>query len=119
MPTDAEQLARLRVAVATGHLPADVGEWTLGRIETLERRLPRHAERDRHLRNAAAVLVPGGSRWAKARAVQEQLLRFRTMAAAGRGAEPGFGVTWHAWAALRVDPETPASIRQLLRILGD
>lgn len=107
-----EKLARLRVAVTTGRLPRDLGAWVLRQLEPLDR-----DARDDALRAAAACV--GGSRWQQARAIAELVTTIRTL--------PGymyfvFGEgtpARHVQDALRLDPETPDSIRQMLRILVD
>ena len=62
---DARQVARLRVAVETGRLPRDLGDWLLAELSPAA---ARRQERDVCLR-AAAQWVRGGP-WARARALQ-------------------------------------------------
>lgn len=108
--TAADQLARLRVAVATGHLPADLGRWALARLVDAAAGAERIALRNRLLREAAALLP--GSTWARARALRAEILAMaRRHTAAGEVREL-------VAAALEVDPDAPRSHRQLLRILG-
>jgi hypothetical protein len=61
-----EQLARLRVAIATGRLPADLGEWILSRMQSAG---ARRAHRVKELRRAAEAMQT--SRKAAARELAE------------------------------------------------
>lgn len=120
-PTDAETaaefLARLRVAAVTGRLPEDVGRWA---VDVCQEHLPataRRAARDRCLRTAANLL--SGSLWAKACRLKAEILiahGWQTRRARVRPHEAT--VASHVAQALQLDPATPASVRQLLRILG-
>jgi hypothetical protein len=65
MPSTAEMLARLRVAALTGHLPADVAEWVLERLEDPEQGDDHRQRRDATMR-ALAASIPGTT-WARAR----------------------------------------------------
>ncbi len=115
--TDAEQIARLRVAIATGRLPPDLGAWTLARVvETLEA-AERRAQRNALLRAAGDCL--GGSRYARAVEVLDIIREFDRapgLLKAGWFHES----TPHALvqAALRLHPELPRTRRHLLRILA-
>jgi hypothetical protein len=109
--TFAEQLARLRVAVATGRLPNDLGRWVLTQLVGLAPDGERIALRNQLLREAAALLP--GSTWSRARQLQAELVgmaRRRRVASQLRAllAE-----------VLELDPDCPRSLRQLLRVLGD
>ncbi|HEX6996162.1 MAG TPA: hypothetical protein VF339_18680 [Gammaproteobacteria bacterium] len=102
-----EQLARLRVAVETGRLPRDLGEWLLRRLVVRDRR-----RRDAALRAAAAEI--GGSRWRRACELARLVRELRD--------DPDADVYPNDAAelvrdALEADPDTPASIRHMLRIL--
>lgn len=70
--TWAEQISRLRVAAAVGTLPRDLGEWVLAQLEAIAPAAARLEERDALLRGAVAGL--SGSRWARARRLQRELL---------------------------------------------
>ena len=113
-PTDAEQLARLRVARATGVLPPDLGDWVLDRVTVS--RTARRREVAGLLRRAAA-LIPGTS-WAKARALQHQIRAVRAAPETFAPCElpldtaPGLVLL-----AVRIAPDCPTSVRQLLRII--
>lgn len=110
MPPFADQLARLRVAVATGRLPADLGAWVLRELAARAAAAERRELRDRLLVEAAHALLPDGSTWARAHALRAEL------AALDRRAELD-GARRLLAAALEVDPEMPRSVRQLCRIL--
>jgi hypothetical protein len=115
--TDAEQIARLRVAIATGRLPPDLGAWTLARVvETLEA-AERRAQRNALLRAAGDCL--GGSRYARAVEVLDIIREFDRapgLLKAGWFHEE----TPHALvqAALRLHPKLPRTRRYLLHILA-
>ncbi|MCM2332756.1 MAG: hypothetical protein NDI82_02280 [Anaeromyxobacteraceae bacterium] len=114
MATFAEQLARLRVAAATGVVPREVAAWAVEELEELAPAGERIDARNTLLREAAALV--SGSRWAKARRLEREL----GAAAAGRGrtaagADPVRDLVVRA---LQVDPAAALSARQLARILG-
>ena len=115
--TAADLLARLRVAVDTGRLPRDVGEWA---VEVCQEHLPatqRRMVRDRLLRQAANLVT--GSSWAKARYLQKAILEARGLRSHhARFLPRAVSVGYFVERALRVDPETPASVRQVLRIVS-
>lgn len=69
--TWAEQLARLRVAADTGHLPPDVARWAVEQLEELGPVGARIAARNARLRAAAALL--SGSRWARAARLEAEI----------------------------------------------
>lgn len=69
--TFADQLARLRVAVETGTLPASVGRWAVAQLEARASRVERVELRDDLLRQAGELV--GGSRWARARTLANEL----------------------------------------------
>lgn len=108
---DVEQLARLRVATATGRLPHDVGAWAVEFIDLAlidGRREARDVEERNRLLRRAALLIPG-SRWTRAHTL--------AAAIAGRAtAEPG--VRALVVQALQVDPGCPTSVRQILRLVA-
>jgi hypothetical protein len=112
--SDADLLARLRVAVAAGRaVPADVAAWALDALDALLPALELVSARNRHLR-AAATLV-AGSTWAKASRLRAEIIAART-----RRDDPAPGtIEHHVREALRIDPETPTSTRHLLRVLTD
>jgi hypothetical protein len=101
--TDADQLARLRVAVVTGHLSQDLGRWVLARLTPAPER---RAVRNAHLLEATRYLPPGGP-WRKARALEAAL----------RGPTTSYAINWHVRAAHASHPVCPTSHRQLLRVL--
>lgn len=108
--TDADQLARLRVAATTGRLPADLGRWAVARLVELAPAAERLALRD-HLLRAAAELLDG-STWARARRLRAELLGL------GRRHSPLDELRALLVEVLELDPACPTSIRQLLRILA-
>jgi hypothetical protein len=114
--TAAEFLARLRVATVTGKLPEDVGRWA---VETLTEMLPataRRMARDRHLRTACAML--SGSPWSKARRLEQEIRAVRGQRAPRARVRPQEAtVAFHVRQALALDPETPVSMRHLLRVV--
>ena len=111
MPPFADQLARLRVAVATGNLPADLGAWVVAELAARADAAERRELRDRLLAEAARELVPDGSTWARAGALQAEL------AAIDRRSGELDTARQLVAAALEVDPATPRSVRQLFAIL--
>ena len=73
--------------------------------------------RDAHLRTAAHLLT--GSTWAKARRLKVEILVARGhLTRRVRLKCRQRTVPYFVHAALQIDPETPASVRHLLRILG-
>lgn len=114
---DAEHLARLRVAAMTGRLPPDLGKWALQLCESRVASVERRALRNEMLRQAATV--HGGSRYAAARDIRQALQLFRDNPA--RGGLQDFAVAsflTYVQRAWQVDPERPATLRQLLVVLG-
>lgn len=107
----ADQLARLRVAVATGNLPADVGEWAIAQLAARADGTERRELRDRLLAAAAHALLPNGSTWARACALQAEIVSLHRRAGEMAIARQLVGE------ALDVDPATPRSARQLYTIL--
>lgn len=99
-----DELARLRVAVETGHLPRDLG---LLALRELTPSAERRRRRDVLIRRAAASM--DGSRWARARRIHESLSRLR--------ANPDMAEHEPLAEAFHLDPATPASVRHLLDIL--
>lgn len=114
MGEHAEQLARLRTAVATGNLPRDLGLWALDLLGELEPAAERIERRNALLRAAAARL--SGSRWAKARRLEAEIAgaSSRPLRTRSAGAD---GVRDLVVEALRADPALPRSHRHLRRIL--
>lgn len=113
--SNAALLARLRVATITGRLPAEVGRWALDVIEEHLPALELTAARNRHLR-AAADLV-SGTAWAKASRLRAEIIATRSR---NGSREPAPGtVEHHVHEAVRIDPETPTSLRHLLRVVTD
>ena len=114
--SDLEQLARFRVAIATGRLPRDLGDWALARLTESLSAADRMRRRNALLREAAARI--DGSLWAKARAVHELLECFRTYPAL-------VGCAWYppgspeqlVQEAMRIDATAPTSLRHLINIL--
>jgi len=116
VPTDREQLQRLRVAIATGRLPTDVGLWALEQSASAMAATERRRWRDELLREAARYF--GGSDWSKANKVHRMLQAFladlaRTELAAFPVQTPEHCVQ----AALRLDSDPPG-FRQVLRIVA-
>lgn len=109
-------LARLRVAVETGRLPPDVGRWA---VEAIEEHLPataRRMARDRYLRTAAAML--SGSAWSKARRLEREILAARGLRPRQPRSRPREAtVAYHIRQAVLIDPDTPTSMRHLLRVV--
>lgn len=112
MVTFAEQLARLRVAAATGVLPADVGRWALEAIGEQGAEAERIERRNLILREAASRV--SGSRWAKARRLEQEIQAVR----AGSRMRGQDGVRPLVRRALAAGP-APESLRHLLRVLAD
>lgn len=114
MATFAEQLARLRVAAATGVVPREVAAWAVEELEELAPAGERIQARNALLRQAADLV--SGSRWAKAgrleREIQAAGSRLRQRAA------DVDGVRDLVARALELDPGAPAERRQLFRIIG-
>ncbi|ABC81614.1 hypothetical protein [Anaeromyxobacter dehalogenans] len=111
MPVSAEQIARLRVAAATGVLPKDLGRWLVEFVTENAHRSERVRIRDDLLREAASRL--SGSRWAKAKRLETEI------AASLKGRTPSYddGAAGLVAQALEVGPRTRLARRQLLRIL--
>lgn len=102
-----DQLARLRVAVETGRLPRDLGEWVLRRLAVRDRR-----RRDAALRAAAERI--GGSRWRQACELARLVRELRDDPDADVHPDDAAELVRDA---LDADPETPTSIRHMLRLL--
>lgn len=111
MTAFADQLARLRVAIVTGTLPADLGTWALAELAARADGAERRALRDRLLGEAARALLPTASTWARATALRDELVAIER-----RG--PGMTDARRLIAAaLELDANTPRSARQLFAIL--
>lgn len=106
-----QQLARLRVAIVTGRLPADLGAWALAELAARAAAVERRAMRDRLLAEAARALLPDGSTWARAGALQAELAAIDRRAGAQNAARQLIAT------AIEIDPATPRSVRQLYAIL--
>ncbi len=110
-----QQLARLRTATATGVLPRDLGMWALGLLAELEPAAERIERRNALLRAAAGRV--SGSRWARARRLEQEIQalgmhpRLRVRAADD-------GVRELVARAFDIDADAPRSLRQLFRLLG-
>lgn len=115
--TDAEQIARLRVAIATGRLPSDLGDWALERVQRTFAAAERRAQRDALLRAAADRI--GGSRYARASAVLAIVRAFDLapglLSAGWFDSETPQGLVQ---SALRLHPNLPRTRRHLLHILA-
>jgi len=115
--SDAEQIARLRVACATGRLPLDLGHWALARaLETLAA-AERRAQRDDLLRRAAGLFE--GTTYARASAILDLIALFD--AAPGLlicGCFPPQSAEGLVQAALRLHAKLPRTRRRLLSILA-
>lgn len=114
MGEHAYQIRRLRTAVATGMLPRDLGMWALELLEELEPAAERVERRNALLRAAAARV--SGSRWAKARRL-EQEVEALTARPRLRERAADDGVRELVARAVEVDPDAPRSVRQLFRLL--
>ncbi|MFE8600240.1 hypothetical protein [Archangium violaceum] len=108
----ADVLARVRVAGASGIMTPDLARAVL--VELMKRAQPgeRHAVRNGFLRRAAEQ-IPGGT-WERARKLEQEVRAARMTRIAPT--DPG-AVRALVLQALEIDPGTPSSWRQLLRIL--
>ncbi|GEM_PF-1763127 len=114
---DAEQIARLRVATATGQLPRDLGDWALARILRSRAATERRAYRNALIRAAADRI--GGSIYARAAAIVELTERFDSLPGLLVAGWFPIGTTEALMqSALRLHPDLPRTRRQLLRILA-
>jgi hypothetical protein len=113
----ADNLARLRVAAATGAVPPDVARWAAEALAPLQPAAERAEARNALLRRAGALV--SGTRWARARRLAREV---RALAAAPRLRERASddGVRELVAQALEVGPGSPpASVRHLYRLLGE
>lgn len=106
--SEADQLARLRVACATGRLPADLGAWAVERLAEVLPARDLEAARNDRLRRAA--LLVGGSTWARARVLRAALV--------SKHATVPEQVRRLVDEAHALDPACPRSLRQLVRLLA-
>jgi hypothetical protein len=113
MASFADNLARLRVAAATGVAPPDLVRWAAGVVADLASVAERVETRNVLLREAAAQV--SGSRWAKARRLEREI-RALAVAPGLRERAVDDGVRELVAQALAVAP-APRSRRQLLAIL--
>ena len=107
-----ENLARLRVAAATGRIPPDLARWaldTIGEQSPVAERLERRNE----LLRAAADRV-SGSRWAKARRLEREI---QALAARPRLRESFADDGVRAVVARALEAGPAPGLRQLLRVL--
>jgi hypothetical protein len=110
--SDAENLARLRVARETGLLPPDLGEWALISLIELLPAATRIRERNRLLCAAASHLT--GSDWSKAKRLRSEVEAQSRRGGAVPVAEP---VAMLVAQALAVDPGMPTSERTFWQLL--
>jgi hypothetical protein len=115
--TDFDNLVRLRVAVATGTLPRDLGQWALERAQKSI-----GAQQARYvwvpiLRTAASLLE--GSTRSRAKELAACASEFK------RYPDLVFTAVYtsndyrhHVQAAMRIDPELPSGWRQLARLIA-
>lgn len=106
-------LARVRVARVSGTMTPELAEELLAELSERASASERQRERNRLLRDAAALV--SGSLHAKARRLESEVRAARV----GRRS-PGDdvdGVRPLVWDAFRVDPSMPAGWRQMLRII--
>lgn len=108
-----DALQRLSVAVTTGHLPPDLGQWVYCELHRDRPAGERMRERNNHLRSAAGLLPPGSSR--KHAEVIAAHIR-RRCDDPYQFLEHGT-FEWYVAAAVIADPKIPQSWRQVLRIL--
>jgi hypothetical protein len=108
--TYAEQLARLRAALDTGQLPADLGRWLLEQLVERAGADERIEARNERIRAAAALL--SGSTWARAARIRAEL------AALSRRHGELDPVRALLAEAVALAP-CPSSTRQILRILDE
>jgi hypothetical protein len=106
-----EQMARLRVARATGHIPADLATWVLTVMSAAAPDTDRRQERNQLLREAAEHIP--GSMWARAGVLAREL------DAMARRRDPRGPVLERLSAALTLDPNCPRAQRHLYRILAE
>lgn len=108
-----ENLARLRVAAATGTLDPDLGQWAVRAIIEFAPAVARVGARNHLLREAAAHL--SGSTRAKARRIVDEIARARRQTIPVHSdADP---VSRLVAEAMKVDPNTPTSWRQIFSIV--
>lgn len=113
---DLEQLARLRVAAISGHIPRDLADWAIQRIAAgIDRRAARH-EWVPLLRRASALIA--GSTRRKARVLAALVVNLRHYANIEdvAGFSPG-DAPYLVREALRVEPNLPTSARQIRRLI--
>ena len=109
-------LIRLQVASETGRLPVDVGRWAVAQLTDRLPQIARQNARNRHLRVAANLI--SGTTWAKARRLEQEVLAARGRRPRRARVRPREAtVAYHVRQALALDPDTPASLRHLLRVV--
>lgn len=117
--SDAEQLARFRVAVASGHLPRDLGAWALQQLDPARSDIAqRRGERDELLREAARRLRrDNSSRWAAAKVIDAWLGELRQSPGLIKAWQPDSSPQACVRDAFILDRERPGTLRQLLNII--
>jgi hypothetical protein len=113
-PSDPKQLARLRVATLTGHLPLDVGRWA---VRLLTEAIPAReilTARNDCLQRAAQCL-PGGP-WARARRLAREVDHARRVGPLAGAWPPPTTPAGLCATAVLLDPGVPTSPRHLLRV---
>ncbi len=114
MGTFADNLARLRVAAATGVVPADLVRWVIETISSSAPSAELKEARNIMLREAAARV--SGTRWAKARRIEREIREVSQASPLSDHREED-GVREFVAKALELAPP-PESFRQLRRVLG-
>jgi hypothetical protein len=116
--TLAENIARLRVAAATGRIPADLARWAAETIVELTPAAERMEARNALLREAAARV--SGSLGERARRLHGEVLDLQRHPRLRERSDDG-GVRELVAKALEVDPgptaRGPLSLRQIRRVL--
>jgi len=115
---DLEQLARLKVATVSGHLPIEVGRWAVSFAESrLLSAAARRRKRDTLLRRAANLI--DGSLWKKTIAIYEIAERLREDPAyAWQEVMERDSAAEYVQRAWHLDQALPQR-RQLMNILND
>jgi hypothetical protein len=114
VPTFAENVTRLRVAAATGTIAPDLARWALDVIGEQGPAAERLERRNLLLREAAARM--SGSRWAKARRIEQEIQSIGSAPRLRKRSADVDGVRALVRRSLAAGPP-PKSLRQLLRIL--
>ena len=109
-----DQLARLRVAVRTHHLPTDLGEWLLAHFEDST---ARKATRNAAIR-AAAVQLEGACH-ARAQWIANELTALRVSPLYWTMSDEGDALRQCLVRALVNNDSEPLSARQVRRVIAD